>query len=81
MLNHYDSKLMNAYPIDPRIKDPAANDKQLIQPVGEKLLNEEENKTTQRVSYNGYYRPKKRQEYDDSRPTLGEISHFNRVKE
>ena len=81
MLNRYDSKLMNAYPIDPRIKDLAANDKNLIQPVGEKLLNEEENKVTQRVSYNGYYHSKKRPAYDDSRPSWGEISNINRSKE
>jgi putative SOS response-associated peptidase YedK len=81
MLNRYDSKLMNAYPIDPRIKDPAANDKKLIQPLGEKLLNEEDNKVTPRVSYNGHYQSKKRHMYDDSRPSWGEISNINRVKE
>lgn len=67
MLNRYDSKLMNAYPIDPRIKNPLENDKLLIQPIGDKLLNEEENKVTQRVSYNGYYHSKKRPAYDDSK--------------
>jgi len=72
---------MNAYPIDPRINDHAANDKQLFQPVGEKLLNEEENKVTQRVAYNGYYHSKKRPAYDDSRPSWGEISNTNRAKE
>lgn len=81
MLTKYNSKLMNAYPIDPCIKDPEANDKKLIQPVGDKLLNEEENKVTQRVSYNGYYHSKKRPAYDDSRPSWGEISNTNRVKE
>jgi hypothetical protein len=67
MLNRYDSKLMNAYPIDPRIKNPLENDKRLIQPIGDKLLNEEENKVTQRVSYNGYYHSKNRPAYDDSK--------------
>jgi len=43
MLNHYDSKLMNAYPISPRIKNPEENDKQLIQPIGSRLLIEEKN--------------------------------------
>jgi hypothetical protein len=61
--------------------DTAENDKKLIQPIGEKLLNEEENKVTQRVSYNGYYNSKKRPAYDDSRPSWGEISSINRVKE
>jgi len=41
MLNPYDSKLMNAYPISPKIKDPSVNDKQLIQPIGQRLLIEE----------------------------------------
>jgi putative SOS response-associated peptidase YedK len=40
MLNHYDSNLMNAYPISPRIKNPSENDKELIKPIGNKLLAE-----------------------------------------
>jgi hypothetical protein len=38
ILKQYDSKLMNAYPIDPKIKNPEENDKQLIQPIGPRLL-------------------------------------------
>jgi putative SOS response-associated peptidase YedK len=41
MLKHYDTNLMNAYPIDPKIKNPEENDKQLIQPIGPRLLIEE----------------------------------------
>ena len=58
MLNHYDSKLMNAYPIDPKIKNPAENDKQLIQPIGKRLLIEQ--KPVLRLPYtSGYYHSRK----------------------
>lgn len=58
MLNHYDSKLMNAYPIVPRIKNPLENDKQLIQPIGARLLIEE--KPVLRIPYSsGYYHSRK----------------------
>jgi putative SOS response-associated peptidase YedK len=58
MLNHYDSKLMNAYPIDPKIKNQAENDKQLIQPIGERVLIEE--KPVIRLPYtSGYYHSRK----------------------
>jgi putative SOS response-associated peptidase YedK len=43
MLNHYDSNLMNAYPISSRIKNPSENDKELIKPIGKKLLPEKSN--------------------------------------
>jgi len=35
------SKLISAYPIDPRIEGPLENDKQLINPTGSRLLMEE----------------------------------------
>jgi putative SOS response-associated peptidase YedK len=41
MLNRYGANLMNAYPIDPRIKNPLENDKQLFKPLGPKVLSEE----------------------------------------
>lgn len=41
MLNPYDPKLMNAYPIDSKIKNPSENNKLLIQPIGSRLLIEE----------------------------------------
>jgi putative SOS response-associated peptidase YedK len=74
LLNRYDSKLMNAYPIDPKIKNPINNDKQLIQPVGAKVLTEDESQVFQCTSYQGYYRSKKRPEFDDTKPSWGEIS-------
>jgi hypothetical protein len=65
---------MNAYPIDPRIKNPLVTDKQLFQPTGAKVLSEEENQVIPSSSYQGYYRSKKRPAFDDTRPSWGEIS-------
>ena len=58
MLNHYDSKLMNAYPIDPKIKNPMVNDKQLIQPIDKRIFIEE--KPFIRLPYtSNYYHSRK----------------------
>jgi putative SOS response-associated peptidase YedK len=58
MLNPFDSNLMNAYPIDRRIKNPMENDKELIQPTGKRLLIEE--KPILRTPYSpGYYHSRK----------------------
>jgi putative SOS response-associated peptidase YedK len=40
LLVPYPTQLMNAYPIAPTIKNPAANDPGLIHPVGERLMQE-----------------------------------------
>lgn len=58
MLNHYDSKLMNAYPIDPKIKNPTENDKQLIQPIGKRVLIEEK-PVLRSPNNSGYYNSRK----------------------
>ena len=42
MLDPYDASLMNAYPIDPAIKNPRANGMDLIKPVGERIYKEYE---------------------------------------
>lgn len=42
LLNKANSKLMNAYPITPRIRNTAENDRLLIQAAGERILPEEE---------------------------------------
>jgi len=70
MLNHYDSKLMNAYPIDPKIKKPQENDKQLIQPIGKRLLIEE--KPVIRSPYtSGYHHSKKTlRDHDPFKPYI-----------
>lgn len=80
MLNHYDSKLMNAYPIDPRIKDPAANDKQLLHPTGNRLLVEE--KPVLRAPYSsGYYHSRKTLRDHDPFVAYIEKSSANKSKE
>ncbi len=40
MLNPFQSELMNAYPIDKKIKNPRNNYPQLIEPTGEKIMQE-----------------------------------------
>ncbi len=42
MLEPFPSEEMNAYPIDKRIKNPRINDRQLMDPIGERLLPETE---------------------------------------
>ena len=42
MLEPFPSDEMNAYPIDKRIKNPRVNDRQLMDPIGERLLPETE---------------------------------------
>jgi len=67
MLNHYDYKLMNSYPINPRIKNPSENDKLLIQPIGPRLLIEEKRAIIKYPYTSGYHSSKKARE--DSEPT------------
>lgn len=66
MLNHYDSKLMNAYPISPLIKNPEENDKQLIQPIGPRLLIEEKRPIIKYPYISGYHQAKKAQKADNN---------------
>ncbi|NVK03272.1 MAG: SOS response-associated peptidase [Flavobacteriia bacterium] len=40
MLEPYDAKAMNAYPIDPAIKNPRAQGVELLKPVGERIYKE-----------------------------------------
>ncbi|HNQ62128.1 MAG TPA: SOS response-associated peptidase [Bacteroidia bacterium] len=42
MLQPYPSELMNAYPVSSRIKNPKQNDRELIEPVGQRLIPETE---------------------------------------
>lgn len=59
MLRHFDSKLMNAYPIDPKIINPMESDKQLIQPAGPRLLIEEKRMAVQIPRGSGYHEARK----------------------
>jgi hypothetical protein len=59
MLGKYDSNLMNAYPVDPTIKNSFANDKQLVQPKGSIVLKEEAPPTMTYNQQHGNYHSKK----------------------
>jgi putative SOS response-associated peptidase YedK len=59
MLKHYDSRLMNASPVDPKIKNPALNDKQYIQPIGPRLLIEEKSAFINFPRTSGYHQSRR----------------------
>jgi putative SOS response-associated peptidase YedK len=59
LLEPYPSNLMNAYPIDPAIKDPQNNYKELILPKGQRIQPEIEIKVESKIEHHGYYHGKK----------------------
>ena len=80
-LQIFPSGLMNAYPIDPRIKNSDVNDKQLIKPIGEKLLVEDKQSVPQKTTRNSYHNSLNRHSPDNTQPSWGEISSQNRALE
>jgi hypothetical protein len=74
MLKHYYSKLMNAYPINPRIKNPEENDKQLIQPTGSRLLIEEKYIPHGVPKGIGYHQARKAYQATDNTTMAGRIN-------
>jgi len=80
MLNHYDSKLMNAYPIDPKIKNPAENDKQLIQPIGERVLIEEKMPFIRFPHTSGYHQARRANKAADT-STMSERLELSKSRE
>lgn len=81
MLNQYDSKLMNAYPISSRIINPDENDKLLLQPQGKKLLTEENTGVLPKLETRGHSQPKKRPISNEPKPTMAEKTEAGKVKE
>jgi putative SOS response-associated peptidase YedK len=81
MLNHYDSKLMNAYPIDPKIKNQEENDKQLIQPIGKRLLPEEASNVFPIPRTSGYHQSKKYNQATEQTSTIEERLVIAREKD
>ena len=71
-LQKYPSKLMNAYSIDPQIKDISENYKQLIKPVGIKVLPEDEPNLRQTINTSGRYHHKTRQSSNEPISTIAE---------
>lgn len=59
MLGKYDSDLMNAYPADAAIKNSFTNNKQLVRPMGSKVLKEETQPTRTYNQDHGNYHLKK----------------------
>jgi putative SOS response-associated peptidase YedK len=59
MLYQYNSKLINAYPTDPKIKNPLENDKQLIKPIGERILIEEKQTFIKFPHTSGYHQARR----------------------
>jgi putative SOS response-associated peptidase YedK len=53
MVEPYPSDLMNAYPIDPAIKNPRKEGKELIRPIGERLVPEYDIRGSQDVTMQG----------------------------
>jgi putative SOS response-associated peptidase YedK len=80
LLNRYDSKLMNAYPIDPKIKNPAENDKQLIQPIGERVLIEEKRAFIKFPHTSGYHQARRANKEADT-STMSERYEYSKAKE
>jgi putative SOS response-associated peptidase YedK len=64
LLNPYPSDLMNGYPIDPGIKNPRADGRELIRPVGERIEKEYEVKKTDDVKLQGMGANKRNREED-----------------
>jgi len=53
MLKPYPAELMNAYPVDPAIKNPKAQGPELIKPVGQRIVPEYETKTSDDLKLQG----------------------------
>jgi len=67
LLKPYPTDLMNAYPIDPAIKNPRAEGKELLKPIGERVIPEYDTKTTKDVELQGMGAGKKFR-YDPNLP-------------
>jgi len=81
MLNHYDSKLMNAYPISPRIKNPDENNRSLVQPTGGKLLTEDVSKTLPIPRTSGFHQSQKTRKANEPVSTIAERLELAKLKE
>jgi len=79
MMNQFDSKLMNAYPVDPRIKNTDENDKQLIKPIGERILYEEETIVFRHQASQGYHHSPKSRQADEKKITMAERNDQSKI--
>ncbi len=53
MLQPYPAELMNAYPIDPKIKNPRADGPDLLKPVGQRIVPEHDIRSTDELRLQG----------------------------
>ncbi|NQT76884.1 MAG: SOS response-associated peptidase family protein [Bacteroidetes bacterium] len=53
LLKPYPADLMNAYPIDPAIKNPRAEGKELLKPIGERVIPEFDARTKEDLELQG----------------------------
>jgi len=65
MLRPYPADLMNAYPIDPAIKNPRANGPDLLKPIGQRLTPEYDTRKTTDVNLQGMGMNKRLKEQQD----------------
>ena len=80
-LQKYPSKLMNAYPIDPSIKDNSENFAQLIKPIENSLLAENEPGLRHSINTSGWYTHKTRQSSKEPVPTMADRIEQSITKE
>ena len=73
-LQKYPSHQMNAYPIDSKINTNTDDFKKRIEPVGNKVLPEDETNLRGIIKTNGWYHHKKRPSADESTSTMAERS-------
>jgi len=67
LLRSYPSELMNAYPVDAQIKNPKAEGKELLNPIGERVVPEFDTRTKQDIELQGMGSGKKFK-YDSELP-------------
>jgi hypothetical protein len=65
LLAPYPAELMNAYPIDPSIKNPRMEGPELIRPVGERIFPEYDIKKSRDISLQGMGTNKRLKEEGD----------------
>jgi putative SOS response-associated peptidase YedK len=65
MLRPYPAEFMNAYPVDPAIKNPRANGPQLLKPTGQRLTPEYDTNKSQDVNLQGMGMNKRLKEKGD----------------
>ncbi len=80
MLRHYDSKLMNAYPVDPKILNTDENSRLLIKPIGPKIITEEKVPLMKFPYTSGYHQAKKANKANDH-TTMADTANFIISKE